>query len=204
MKILKMSKWKIALVTVALVAVLAFGGTIAFLAFNTDGVRNVFTSGVVNIEVEEEFNGGDIRNNDVIVKQVRIKNDDAKGELNVVDAYIRVNLVATWVDDDGSVVPVDAESLIDYNLNLDNSSADDVQGSWVLGDDGFYYFNAAVAPNEYTDYLLESVSAKANVVLPETGHLEINVLADAIQASGDAYQDAWGNPTSDNVEIYGK
>ncbi len=207
MKILKMSRWKIALLAVALVAVLVVGGTVAILAFRTDGVENVFTSGVVNIEVEEDFDDeADIRTGDPVKKLVCIKNDSMNGQLNVVPIYIRVKLVANWVEDDGSVVAIDATQLLDYNLNLDSSSKTaekDVDGDWVLGEDGFYYFTKAIDPDTCTDYLLESVSAKEGAVLPETGHLEINVLADAIQANGDAYINAWGDPkTNDGTSIY--
>ena len=155
--------------------------------------------------------------NKTVVKQVRIKNSrqDSKGNgnLNVVPAYIRVQLVPTWVKDADNettekkeqvVLPVDAASLIDYQLNLKSNSknepskSNDVDGDWVQGDDGYYYFTKPVDPDKYTDYLLETVSGKSGVTFPQDGYLELNVLVDAIQATNTkAANDAWGNPTTD-------
>ena len=216
MKVLKSNKFKVSAAVVVLVLGVSIGGTIAWLRKSTDTVRNSFDPGVVNVTIDENFEPGDVRNK-TVVKQVRIKNSrqDSKGNvnLNVVPAYIRVQLVPTWVKDADNettgkkeqvVLPVDAASLIDYQLNLKSNSknepskSNDVDGDWVQGDDGYYYFTKPVDQDKYTDYLLETVSGKSGVTFPQDGYLELNVLVDAIQATNTkAANDAWGNPTTD-------
>ena len=68
----------------------------------------------------------------------------------------------------------------------------------ILGNDGFYYFTGVVEPDKYTDYLLESVSLKENAVAPENGNLEVNVLADAVQADVSKVNQAWNTPKDAN------
>ena len=216
MKVLKSNKFKVSAAVVVLVLGVSIGGTIAWLHKSTDTVRNSFDPGLVNVTIDENFEPGDVRNK-TVVKQVRIKNSrqDSKGNgnLNVVPAYIRVQLVPTWVKDTDNettgkkeqvVLPVDAASLIDYQLNLKSNSknepskSNDVDGDWVQGDDGYYYFTKPVDQDKYTDYLLETVSGKSGVTFPQDGYLELNVLVDAIQATNTkAANDAWGNPTTD-------
>ena len=216
MKVLKSNKFKVSAAVVVLVLGVSIGGTIAWLHESTDTVRNSGDPGLVNVTIDENFEPGDVRNK-TVVKQVRIKNSrqDSKGNgnLNVVPAYIRVQLVPTWVKDADNettgkkeqvVLPVDAASLIDYQLNLRSNSknepskSNDVDGDWVQGDDGYYYFTKPVDPDKYTDYLLETVSGKSGVTFPQDGYLELNVLVDAIQATNTkAANDAWGNPTTD-------
>ena len=127
MKVLKSNKFKVSAAVVVLVLGVSIGGTIAWLHKSTDTVRNSFDPGLVNVTIDENFEPGDVRNK-TVVKQVRIKNSrqDSKGNgnLNVVPAYIRVQLVPTWVKDADNettgkkeqvVLPVDAASLIDYH-----------------------------------------------------------------------------------------
>ena len=137
MKVLKSNKFKVSAAVVVLVLGVSIGGTIAWLHKSTDTVRNSFDPGLVNVTIDENFEPGDVRNK-TVVKQVRIKNSrqDSKGNgnLNVVPAYIRVQLVPTWVKDADNettgkkeqvVLPVDAASLIDYQLNLKSSSSNE-------------------------------------------------------------------------------
>ena len=205
---IKKSKIRFSILAIAAIILLSVGGTFAYIEFRTDAVINRFKHGVVNITTDEEFENKDIKDS-VVAKKVRIKNDSLEGKLNVVPIFIRVSLVSTWKNDDGTVAPVNASDLIDYKLNLNDLSTtdfvnlSDVDGKWVLGNDGFYYFTGIVDADKYTDYLLESVSLKADAVAPEEGHLEVNVLADAIQADVEKVNQAWGTPkTADGHNIY--
>ena len=219
-KILKNKKVVISFIAVVLVTVFALGGTFAFLTSRTSGVENPFDPGLVNVVVEEHFEPKDIREGE-IVKQVRVKNSrtnsKGEGDLNIVPAYVRVQLVATWTKEDPNeekpvVVAFDPTPYIDYQLNLKSGSTSelaqgtDVSGDWVLGDDGYYYFTSAVDKDQCTDYLLEGVKLKENAVLPklaDEGNLQIDVLVDAVQAHGtSAVNTAWGNPTAEKQQIY--
>jgi hypothetical protein len=119
-------------------------------------------------------------------------NSSENGQLNVVPVYIRARLVSSWKDSKGNIMAVDSDKLIKYNLTD--------KTSWVQGDDGYYYYTKPVNPDQYTDYLIDSVE-KSGDPLPSDGHLEIQVLADGIQIYGDAMKDTWGIPTSKGVGI---
>lgn len=185
------------------------GTTFGMLTHVTEVKENKFSHGIVNIEIDEKFAAdADIRKEEV-EKEVRIQNSDAQGKLpNIVPIYIRAQLVPQWKNEKGELMPVNAESLLNYDLNLKNSANDranvkerDVEGEWILADDGYYYFTGVVDPLEYTDDLLMSVKAKADADLPGKGHLEIEVLGDAVQAAGNAREDAWGTPTENKAPI---
>lgn len=219
-KFLNNRKRTVVVLTTALLTVFAVGGSLALLQARTNTKENNFKYGLVNVVPEEHFEPGDIREGEV-VKQLRIKNSrtDSKGEgdLNIVPAYVRVKLVASWVKEGEQgenpvIVPFDPAPYICYGLNLNSENASeltqstDVDGDWVKGDDGCYYFTKPVEPDAYTDYLLETVSLSDSAVLPqaaEGGYLQIDVLVDAEQASSpDAVKQAWGNPTVESVSIY--
>lgn len=208
MQILKNRKFKLAIISLCAVMVLCVGGTFAYLKAATNTTVNLFNHGVVNITTDEKFPKED-RNiaNGPVVKMVRIKNDSLENKLNVVPVYVRVNIVATWVNTDGSIAPVNAYELLDYKLNLGSSLTDekvvsaDVSGDWILGDDGYYYFTGIVERDCFTDYLLTEVTLKEGATVQENGHLEINVLADAVNAKADSVNKAWSTPIDVNTGL---
>ena len=169
--ILKKFRIRTVIISVLAVLVLSLGGTLAYLEAKTNFVTNAFTSGVVNISIDEDFEGQPI-NSEGVTKKVVICNDDKDGRLNVVPVYVRVNLVATWVNDDDTVAAIDADSLIEYNF---------VSDKWSKGEDGYYYYDEILNPNEKTEELIDSVRLKDGVEVPENGHLEVSVLADAVR-----------------------
>lgn len=194
---------------VAVCAVMA-GTTFGMLTSVTESKENKFTHGIVNIDILEEFDQeSDIRT-EAVTKEVMIENSTAQGKLeHLVPIYIRAQLVPEWKDAKGNLMAVNAGSLIQYTLNLKDSmnesnnkvNAADAEGQWILADDGYYYFTGVVDPEMDTDYLLMSVQGVENAAFPSQGHLEVEVLADAVQAAGNALADAWGNPTEDGKEI---
>lgn len=178
------------------------GGTIAFMSIVIGVKANEFHNGVVNIEVTEEFLQEDIRTDLSVDKEVRILNSDADGRLNnIIPLYVRVRLAASWKEGE-SILPVDVDSFLQYDLNLsDDSKKEDV---WVKGDDGYYYYTGIVNPKEATKVLLNRiwVEDKNSSQLPEEGYLEVQVLADAIQATTKAANEAWNNPCCLENKIY--
>lgn len=176
--ILKKFRIKTLVVSILAIMVLSLGGTLAFLEAKTNLVTNAFSSGVVNISIDEEFTGQPITT-EGISKKVLVCNDDKNGKLNVVPVYVRVNLVATWVNDDDTVAAIDADSLIEYNF---------VSDKWSKGEDGYYYYDKILDPGEETEELIDSVRLKEGVDVPEDGHLEVSVLADAVR---EADKDKW-------------
>ena len=208
-----------ACVATVMTAIFATGDSLALLQAKTQTLENHFAYGLVNIVPEETFTPKDIRKGGV-VKRVRIKNsrtnEKKEGSLNVVEAYVRVQLVASWVKEDGKnnpiLVPFDPSPYLAYRLNLNSANKSaltkehDVDGDWVLGDDGYYYFTRPIDPEQYTDDLLESVALKEGMTLPEIakeGCLQLDVLVDAVQAKDpDAVNTAWHVPTINQKAIY--
>lgn len=211
LKVVKKRKLRISLLSLIAILMVSFGGTLAYLTFVTDGLHNIFNHAIVNVTIDENFDGADIKKG-TVTKEVRYKNDTLNGELSLVPIYVRASYVATWVSEKNGkevISPVDVASMLDYKLNLKNSvygkSSSNVEGQWLKGDDGYYYFTGVVDVDHYTDYLLSEVSLKKGYSvsdLPEDGHLEIDVLVDAIQTTSGAANDAWGNPTSNGQMVY--
>lgn len=145
------------------------GGTIAWLVAQTPVVKNTFTPAQVSCDVvEPEWeNGNSVKSN------VQIKNTSN------VDAYIRVTLVANWVNTKTNAVyaqqPV-ADT--DYTLVL-NTAAND--GWFKVGN--YYYCKTKIAADDMTPVLINSCSQIEGKV-PEGYTLQLQVIAEAIQADG--------------------
>ncbi len=100
--------------------------------------------------------------------------------------YVRVSIVANWVDSNNKVycqVPT-----VSFNYDTEN---------WTLYKDGYYYYNKAVASgNETLALLLTDITTSTS---PPTGYtLHLEVLTETIQAVGitddgksTAVMDAW-------------
>ena len=141
-----------------MVLFMSVGGTLAWLTAHTSAITNTFTVATPGVEIKEGFNKQTKSN-------VQVKNT---GE---VEAYIRVALVPTWEDENGNAVAEPA-SLDDLSITWGNS------GKWLKGKDGYWYYKEPVAPGYSTEVLLE----KATVTTENGYHMNLQVMADSIQA----------------------
>ena len=162
---------------IAAAALLVIGSSLAWLT-STENKVNAFLPGKVAISVQEEFQSGtEPTVGTPAVKKVAVKNDTGLG--SNVNAFLRVKLVPVWRDADTNAnrgLPVD-----NVQLNLASGSG------WFLGSDGCYYYPDPVAPGGLTAELLSSVTIQsAPSPVYDNAYLEIQVLADGIQAEGDA------------------
>ena len=159
------------------------GSTLAYFTAE-DTAHNVFTSGGVDITVEEwqEVDGDmvpypedepiEIMPGDVVSKIPTVKSTDE-------DVYVRVALDIVVKDAEGNVMQLsDAEiaEIISLDLNTFN---------WVEKDpaDGYYYYNETVGGGAATEPLFSEVTFATtmdNVFQHCT--VEIDVLAEAVQA----------------------
>ena len=153
----------------------AVGGVYAYITAQTPPLENQFDPVEVTCAVEESFDG-------------QTKQDVAIRNTGDIAAYIRAAVVVTWADDDGNVwaqAPVEGT---DYDVAWGS-------GDWAIGSDGFWYHRRAVAAGDTTADLIRTVSA---VSAPKGYHLQVQVLATAIQASPDeAVEEAWNVTVSD-------
>jgi len=167
----KSSKTLVLVIALALVLGLAIGGTIAYLIDKTNQVVNVFEPTDVSCRVQENLDG-DLKTN------VCVENTGS------IDAYIRVVMVANYVNEDGYVCADHAAPALPT-----------VTGEyWTKGADGYYYYSGRVAPDAVTTDLFDSFKLKAD----DGCSVQLEIMASAIQADPiDAVKSAWGyDPTA--------
>ena len=170
-------------VLLILAAVLAIGGTLAYIIANTVSVENKFTPGEVRCEVLEDF--------DKITKSnVRIKNTGNTA------AYIRATYVVTWQKDDGTVngkMPVVGT---DYTIEFAENS-----GWKLIGD--YWYYTSPVAAGDETEVLIASCKLAEGAAVPKGYHLSVEIIASAIQSEpASVVAEKW-HVAVDNGEITG-
>ena len=153
-------KGRTSLIALALIFCCGVGGTLAWLATKTEPVVNTFTPAHVTCEVQE----GDFNHTEK--KNVYVLNTSD------TEAYIRVALVPTWVNEQGNVVAEPA-SLGDLNITYNSSG-------WIKGEDGYWYCTAPINAGDRTPTLIE----RATVKTANDYRMDLQILAEAIQAKG--------------------
>lgn len=170
-------------VLLILAAVLAIGGTLAYIIANTVSVENKFTPGEVSCEVLEDF--------DKITKSnVRIKNTGNTA------AYIRATYVVTWQKEDGTVngkMPVVGT---DYTIEFAENS-----GWELIGD--YWYYTSPVAAGGETGVLIASCKLAEGAAVPTGYHLSVEIIASAIQSEPASVVAEKSHVAVDNGEITG-
>ena len=120
------------IIALALILVLAVGGTVAYIFTQTGPVINTFTPADAKITVDEQTSNN--QKTEIIVK------NNSTG----VPVYIRVALVANMIDKDENVTG--AASVPTFTLG-DN---------WIVGNDGYYYYTQPVPVDGSTGNLLKA------------------------------------------------
>ena len=120
------------IIALALILVLAVGGTVAYIFTQTDPVINTFTPTEAKITVDEETNSNQKTSITVV--------NNSTG----VPVYIRVALVANMIDGAGNVTG--AASVPTFTPGDD----------WIVGRDGYYYYTEPVPVGESTGNLLDT------------------------------------------------
>lgn len=188
-------------VLVICVATLA-AGTLAY--FNAeDTAHNVITSGGVGIQLIEKTKSGDtlvdfpedglsgILPGTSASKIVSVENT------GFADAWIRVKVEMTITGSDGKALPLEiggADSVIPVITFTPGES-------WTLGEDGYYYYNAAVASGKSTETLFEEVYFAAqmgNEYQNCTANLVVTAQAVQTANNGDSALTAAGWPAEDH------
>ena len=172
-----------------LVAALLITGALAYLSASGGTASNTFSpASDPKPTINENFNGTTKTN-------VAVNVGDSGYAV-----YVRAAIVVNWEKKDsaGTYHATSPVAGTDYTISL-NTAAND---PWFLGDDGFYYHKTMVAydgtdPNsQNTAVLINSCQVKDGADIPDGYHLNVEIIAQTIQALGttDAV-DANGNPT---------
>ena len=166
-------KVSLLLVSLVLIAAIAVGSTVAFIATSTESITNTFNPANVTIDIEEKFKDG-------VKTDVKVKNTGN------TDAFIRAKIVVTWKDANGNVSATKPVLGTDYTMTLN-------EADWFQGTDGFYYCNKSVAPNGgSTPTLIEKCEKTESANQPEGYDLSVEIIASGIQSTPDgAVTDAW-------------
>ncbi len=154
------------------VGVMAIGSTLAYFTAS-DQADNVITTGSVAIAVKEysekdgiytEYTDPDypIVPGDTVSKIVKIQNT------GTADAFIRAKIDIDAVDG----TKIDRDQIL-------CSIGDD----WTASDDGYYYYNKILSPDEYSGALMDSVSFDTSIGNElSQKEIHININAQAIQS----------------------
>lgn len=160
------------LIAVLLLITTAVGSTAAFLVTKTEPVVEAFAYAQVSCQVTRSDNALAVQNT------------------GTAQAYIRASYAVNWLDREENIVAAVPE---DYSCDL----AENPQGAWVDGGDGYFYYPDPVDPGDEAPSLLTCI-----VSCPEDPEytLSVEVVAEAIQSNpAEAAEDAWSVRVSDGV-----
>ena len=157
------------IIALALILVLAVGGTVAYIFTQTDPVINTFTPTEAKITVDEETNSNQKTSITVV--------NNSTG----VPVYIRVALVANLIDEDKNVTG--AASVPTFTLGE----------NWFEGSDGYYYYTEPVPVGGSTGNLLEKA-----MTLDENMQVVVLADAIQAMPK-QAVIDAWGQTIADQL-----
>lgn len=155
-----------ALVALAVTLFFTVGGTLAWLAASTAAVDNTFLPANVTCEVHEIFDGS-------------AKSDVTVENTGNTDAFLRARIVVNWADESGNLYAAAPAEEADYTISLNTGG----ESGWFEAG-GCYYYNDPVAPGARTPVLITSCVETPNSGAPAGCHLQVTVLAEAIQAKG--------------------
>lgn len=177
----------------ALVLLLAAGAW-AWFTYRAAPSAGRLTAGTVQIEINEHGFKDivDWHPGSAATKKVSVKTRGTKC------AYVRLSLTPIWGRLEGDTF------VAEPGLPVDKVTLDWNEEHWVCAE-GWYYYREVLCPDdEETELLLQSVT-----LAPDPGGdydgkiLRIVVAAEAVQASHEAYRDAWGlNALPEGVAEY--
>lgn len=176
---MKNKKLLTAAASVALVAVVGIGATLAYFT-DTDERTNTVTMGHVDITLTEEgetLPGGGLVFNDVMPGDTKDKEPVITLVEDSQDAYVRMQMEIQVTD--GNISEDDIEELT-QGLTEDITGVDT---GWYLGSDGYYYYNKSLSAGEsvtFFDTVTIPGSWKNNTA---DGTFTIKLTAEAIQAA---------------------
>ena len=151
------------LIALLLLLVIGTGATVAYLMTNTEAMQNTFLPGKIVCQV----------NGDSTITVVE--------EQSNIPGYIRAAFTVNWVDENGAVYAFPPASDT-YSITVGDG--------WSHGGDSFYYYGTPVAPGNSTTALIASIVEPS---APEGYTLQIEIIAEAIQAERAPHGADWGD-----------
>ena len=209
-------KINILILAFCLILIMSVGTVVAYMLDKTSSVDNLFVPGQIKIGIQETFDDN-VKEN-VYVKSIIQSETDPDG--SNIDCYIRAKVVINWINEQTGEVfgrkPIEGT---DYTIiyNDENYTEDDPELQYWTnvsypgygdGGDTYWYYDYMVAPDGQTDPLIIRCEPIANQYIPEGYTLNVQIIAQAIQADGvtaptqaggsshPAIEDAWSHAVS--------
>lgn len=160
---IKSGKFKIVLICCLFLSCIGLGVTLAISQSATNVVKNTFSVGSVESEIEEKV---DIENG-LIEKDPKVVNTGENA------ALVRVKLTVSPED----MIKVSSNPKEKANIHIDNVN-------WKLKDDGYYYYQGLLKPNGKTEPLFDKITDVINndgKFLEGMGPFEVTVAQESIQ-----------------------
>lgn len=200
---------KYTIIVSSIILTLFIAPLVVFAAVYTSNERkNSFSPGNVDIEVNE----GDNRQNETLQNELTwdVSSKSVNKPVKIYDSRtndgeaLRVCLVPMWYDKDTEGNPSSVCSIFNFNVPVQNGNtlvytdgdmtitlnlnADWKTNGWSYNvEDGCFYYSGTLESGKLTPQLLDNVVLSDSAyALTETYTLRIDVLADAIQTSGNA------------------
>lgn len=184
-------KWR-QLSLLSLLGLLLVGGTFAMLTAIVAPRLNAFGFGNTTETIEEEFDGWNY-------KRVALKIEDKEENVpSVVRAMIipvlknRENLEQGT---SGALIAMpDPTGRVSVSMGgISFEFTADWEDAWFYKD-GYFYYKKVLNPGEQTPYLLQRVTSSNPEIIEidKYSTVTVEVLSDALQASGGAPEEAWG------------
>ena len=184
------------------------GGTIALLKVNSNSLTNKFAVASVKSKIIEEVSDKEVSGETDIKKAVQIENTGKDA------VFIRARIVVSpgklWTDGKvtlkygkWNVDVFDEKGTLSTNpANLTRVDSSNIQGEWIYGNDGFYYFSELVpgtndknnSEDRCTDYLLSAVYLSADMNSEDI--LDVTVYQESVVAKG------YGNSIEDQKQAF--
>ncbi|MCF0148275.1 MAG: hypothetical protein HUJ77_07740 [Clostridium sp.] len=140
-----------AIVSIIFASIYVVGKTFSIFT-SKDSIVNKFTTADVTGEVVENFPENEKDWEDPVIKEVKFKNT------GTTDAVIRVNFLENWkqYDEEEKYLSniIDGEEVTNKIWTAEWST------EWTKGNDGWYYYNYILKPEESTKKVLEAVEFK--------------------------------------------
>lgn len=180
-------------VVICLLLLMIVGGYWVYAAMTaTDKKENDFQVGQVQTEIIEAYDHDrtEVVLDEVVEKDVVIKN------VGTINQFVRVMVMAevrtSIVGDPNN------QQILPLRIGTDLFLENGVAADWVDGGDGYYYYTKeAVAPDQKTSKLFESVRLSDQLSARyHEANLSITLKVETINCSEFAYRDAWWQGTT--------
>ncbi len=154
------NKQKIKYFVIIAITMTTFLTVIAYLT-DVEVANNSFTNAIEKVEIVEEFDPPE-----KLVPGISFTKKPSVKNTGTIPCYVRV------------FSEVNDSTIVDY-INIDYDMT-----NWTKKDDGYYYYNKVLNPNEETGPLFTTVNIDSNIEEDKLKDFNIIVFTDTIQSEG--------------------